>query len=52
MCGRGMRKGEVGQDRTKKIYTWKRRNSFKGIMIHDFFSFLLKIHKQKVILQI
>ena len=23
-----------GQDRTKKTYTWKRRNSFKGSMIH------------------
>jgi len=28
-----MRKGEGrGQDRTKKTYTWKRRNSFKGSM--------------------
>jgi len=24
---------EGGQDRTKKAYTWKRRNSFKGSMI-------------------
>jgi len=26
-----------GQDRTKKTYTWKRRNSFKGSTVHVFF---------------